>query len=325
MKWLGLFYFILIVVLLPVDGQDAEPEPFIDAVTAEFTASLLTPLVGQPLSLTFRVIVPPNAVIVELPEFDWDMPFMLLNIGEMVTENSADGGRLYQQVLDVRLWEPGDHQTPETFVRYQIGDEVFSVPVRPVFFSVPTVLESGDLNVLELRPLKSQIEFFYVPPLVALVGVLLLFGVIWFGQKQYHLWRLRLEARNRVIPTPEQVLRASLVALQAEVAHLDSETIYLTVAERLRAYLYAKDSRMALDLTTTELLYLVRQSELLGEQMQDDIDRLLSQTDLVKFAQHHPGDKAAAGLVRFALHWLDTVEAAQQPVKTQDDRVGQDI
>lgn len=266
--------------------------------------------------LTMRVEAPPGTTVLELPEFDWEPPFMLLDVGEVVVENQSDGSRFYTQLLDMRIWAPGDHQTPDTFVRYQIGDEVYSVPVRPVFFTVPTVLESDDLNELEPRPLKPQIGFFYVPPWLLVVGVVLVGLAVWFGRERYLAWLVTRRERNRVILTPGQVMRGQLVSLQS--GKYEPGAVYLEVADALRDYLYALHDVLALDLTTTEVLDRLQQVAVLDDVRQEELQRMLEQSDLVKFADYRPSAKSAAGMVNFALTWLEQIEAAQQTTQEQD-------
>src|SRR5436190_17326755 len=102
-RWLiCITLMILLASRLTARGQED--------VSANFTAELGAPLIGQPIDLVLTVNAPADATVT-LPTFgtDWP-PFAVRQIGEVNVSTNA-GRTTYQQHLSVILWRPGDYQT----------------------------------------------------------------------------------------------------------------------------------------------------------------------------------------------------------------------
>lgn len=290
----------------PPDALSASPS----GVSARFTASRLSPLTGEPFDLTLTVQLPPDILLMEYPEFpaEWGR-FEVVTVGDLTEEIRPDGSRLYRQTLTVRLWRPRDYTTPDTFIGYGFGGaEVFRVPVRPEFITVPTVL---DFNDQTLRPLRPLVDLFYVP-LWLIVGLVALVG----GGAGYAFRRWR---HRRSLP-PVEPLDAPLPPLtQADLslraldpARLPPPEVLTSAAQILRQTLSAHLAIPARDLTTAELV--VALSGSIKPEQLTMLERLLTEADLVKFAGKPTTPELAARYVSVASQWvgdLATVPAAQ--------------
>ena len=190
----------------------------------------------------------------------------------------------------------------DTLVVY--SDEV-DVPVRRL---------TGEKS--EAKPLKPQWEaprsytfIFFIAAAVALAAL---------GFWLYRRWRRRV-----VVKAPEPELPADFVALQ-RLDDIERMTLvekgeikahYTLVVDTLRKYMEKRFDILAMDQTTDEILWAFRRASVeIG-----DIEPVLREADLVKFAKHRPDASAAKGLIdtvrgivtRTAPRPLAVVEAAQ--------------
>ena len=297
-------------------AQEAEvtPEPVNPVevlINALFSADNVTPLIGEPVQLEFVAEVPPGVEIVEWPEFpeDWP-PFMVREAGPVEIDEQVDGGQVWRQALTVVLWRTGDRRTPDVFIGYQSDeldpDEVYRIPARPLFFTVPSVLETTDLNVLDIKPARNPIGLFYLPPWVMALVIVSVIGKGWY------LWRWRerrraLAAARRALaeqPTTGEIAMKTL----AELSLGTPDQVYEQVADVLREYLQARFDIPASDMTTVEIRTgLENHTELESEHI-TEVARLLEQADLVKFAEAAPGERSAQRAVAAAARWLQAVD-----------------
>ncbi|GAB4510530.1 MAG: hypothetical protein OHK0046_07550 [Anaerolineae bacterium] len=299
-------------------AQSATETPLSAVIEADFRASEQTPLIGEPFQLVLTVLTPPEVLIVEWPVFteDWGS-LMLTSISEPQTTSLENGAVLYEQVFDARLWRTGDQRTPETFIGYQIigTDEIRRVPITPVFFTVPSVLDSSDLNTLELRPDAPPIGFFYIPAWL-IVTLLVLTGVgSWYGRR----WYLARRARLAALPaTPSQTpAEAALQALaRLRETQMPPEAVYAEVSWRLREYIAAVFAISAQDMTTQELMTALAGS-LLAEH-QGQLLGLLERTDIVKYSGAALDPQSAPRLINAAIRWITAQETARlAPANTE--------
>jgi hypothetical protein len=278
-----------------------------------FTADIGSPLIGQPIDLLFTVQVP-DGTEVNLPVFptDWP-PFMIQNISEVSTTTS-NGITIHSQHLIVSLWRPGEYQTPETLVEYQLPNstETRQIPAQPAYFDVKSILDANDLK---LRPLKPPVSMFYIPPLVVGLGVLTLGAVgafVWSKRNRFII--------SRLATNPNKLHPAAQAAL-SEIKRIDnannaSPNAYAVVSDALRRYLLGRFGVRAIDMTSQELMVDLSQGQDLSERRQRELVNLLEQADLVKFAGIQPSSKFTDKLLNVAYGWVMAVE--QESIEAEE-------
>lgn len=289
-RWLLLCFLMLLIQ--PVKAQEA---------VARFSASSGSPLVGEPIELTLTATIPAGAIVISWPEFptDWP-PFEVRNVSELSINNTD-----YQQKLSVILWIPGEYQTPETTITYQLAEnmEAQTLVVEPTFFSVPSVLDQQDMN---LRPFKAQISLPYISPLVVIAVAAGLGAISFFGVRR--LRTVRAATLKRAIEEDGlgPAARAALAELRRIASQgLPPEQLYAEVADCLRTYIQEQMTIAARDMTTAELMDSLR----LPDSLQRELQRILEQADLVKFARYQPGGDTAQKYLEVVGRW---VRAADQ-------------
>ena len=269
-------------------------------VTTRFEISSGSPLVGEPVELTLRVTVPTGVIIVDWPRFptDWP-PFEVMQVDDLVIEEQ-DGQAQYTQRMQVTIWEPGDYESPRTVVQYRVEgeDEIREAVVKPVFLSVPSVLDPDDT---QLRPLRAQIVMRYLSPLVVFGGISLMLVLaaagVWYGRRRYGE---RVPLHTPTAQTPEGAALADLQRLSVEL--IEPETVYMRVSDRLRQYMGERYGFPAQDMTSDEIMTVMREQH--AESQPHALARLLHQADMVKFARQIPTRRHAEQYVRAAAQWV---------------------
>ena len=308
--YIFLFVSMLFFALTPLIAQEdveTTPEPqLLDTIRAHFESSDLSPLLGVPVELNIIVDMPPEAELIEFPEFpdDWG-DFMVREVDELVVESTADGRVLYTQNLTVILWDVGDFDTPDTFVGYQlIGEEdAYYVPVNPVSFFVPSML-NPDMNQNELRPLNPQISLFYVP-LWVIIGCMLIIGVCaWIGR----LWYRRIQA-NKPIDTlipidPVIIARSELAKIDPQV-NLPNEAFDL-IDQVLRRYLHDRLSIEMADILRDDSRQILLSK--LDPTLIQELDQLVIFLQDARFSPIQSSPKSIERLLSRCTEWINAVE-----------------
>lgn len=288
---------ILIGVFHPVLAQSV--------IEARFSADNGSPLVGEPVTLTLTANVPQGIAITAWPEIpaDWS-PFEVRGLGELSITENPDGTALYQQPYTVILWDVGEYETPDTIIQYEvIGDGTTREQnIEPAFFTVISVLDPADMT---LRPFQPPVLLPYISPLliagVAGGAVALLALVV------QRVWRGQTSPAR---PTPGALTPAKLALTELRRLagrNLTPVQLYQAVADALRTYTQAQYQVQALDMTTGELMDALYNR--IPGSTQTDLQRMLDQADLVKFARYIPDADSAQKYLESAGRWL----------KAQDD------
>jgi hypothetical protein len=272
-------------------------------VDASFSIDNVEPLAGIPLEITLTISTPPEITVAEFPQFstDWS-PFMLTQVSEMTSRSREDGGVIYHQTLTGSLWTPGDYTTPDTFVGYQYsgGDEIFRVPVSGLSVTVPSILDLNDRN---LRPAKPQIGLFYVPFWAASSVLLSACGVVFVARRRLQNRRVRSHSSKsgETLP-PIEALRLELLSLRE--TNKPSNEIFASVSNELRNYVFQSLRIPTSELTTAELIHeLERGDYFTSLEYVQELQQLLEQTDLAKFANIQPDNRAIKRLLNRAYRW----------------------
>lgn len=297
-------------------AQEGTPEPLAGTIRAQIRVPNLSPLVGEPVPVTLIVELPPGAELVAWPELDegWG-PFAVYDLATVESEGEVEAGLRLRQQFTVRLWAPGDYETPETLVGYRLrfSDEIFFAPFTPVFFSVPSVLDQTDLVP---RPLAEQVSLFYLSPWFVVLVSAGIITVMWFARR---IWRRRAQVQAGSLPeeTPEQIALRRLHHLND--ASLSTPAIVAGVAGVVRDFIQAQYMVDAPELTTSQTVDALREKECLQDEALQEVASLLEQADLVKFAGQIPDVEVASRLLNRAYHWVrahrNTVSEAEEAIE----------
>ncbi|MEZ4862528.1 MAG: hypothetical protein R3C14_14535 [Caldilineaceae bacterium] len=294
----------------------------VDSPTATLTVSQPTLTVGDVITLTLAVTHSTDAGIVPVaPARAWGA-FEVRTLSPVTTATNDDGSATSRQQLGVTLWMTGTYGTPPLPVTLvdNVGKQE-EVLAQPISVTVTSVLTGADLA---LRDLKAQ-AVLPVPPLWPWVlgGVAALLLVASGGWWLYRRWPVRASqaAPPTVIIDPRPAYQIALDELaQLEQLRLPTQRRfkehYTLATDTLRRYLAGAFAIPALDQTTHEIRQALRETPLSTAQ-RSQLLAMLSEADLVKFADVTPDEDAAAALVRDARTFVLATKPA--PVVSPDN------
>ncbi len=310
----SLLFSTAMVVFLFMWAQIATAQ---QAVRAIFSASTHTPTISVPFTLTLTVEAPQNATII-FPDFptDWGA-FTIIEVGEL-TKTIENDRAIYEQSLIVIAWTAGDIFTPDTFVEFAIEEtgEAGMTAVQTAFFTISSTLDPEDTAI---RPLKPAVSLFYISPLAIL---LITSGTIASGYYLRKRWQMRqlaisTHASSSSMMTPAQHVLARL--RQLDPNRMSPFNLYPLVADELRHYLQSRLGIDAPEMTTTELMENLETEERLSSLRQAELERLLQQSDLVKFARIQPRPQTSQKLINAATQWVKNTEEELLHSEMQED------
>lgn len=304
-----LILFLLLLIAMPVVAQDVTPTaPAAEVnspVRAEFEVDNDTPLLGEPFNITIIVRAPEGTDILTWVDFDY--PVEVIEEGDIITE--AENLILqHSRTYTVVLWEVGEYLSEGALISYQIGGNVSAVPVSSFYVQVPTQIINPEDAVP--RPSVPAIDLFYLSPWwFAGAGVILLISAM-------ILSRLIQLSRRGVVQiisaSPAEKAIAELEDLK--IQQLPAATIYELVANYLRQYIESQFEVQAVEMTTVELMGILRQNNIFPKNHRRQLQSVLEQSDLVKFARFQPDSTSSTRLVNYAIKWLTETERLQQDV-----------
>ena len=281
-------------------------------VNASISTTKQRPLVGEPFQIELLIMLPGNAELEtwsQSPE-QWGsfevQEFSDVEIGQI------NGSAIYRQTLDVVIWEPGEFNTPEMRITYRIPGQAQAseIMVASLAITVPSVLVIGDDS---LRPLKGQITIPFVAPQYIVISGCVAMSMFLWAYRRWLRWRENSAATIYQIRDIDDALLAALQDIDRQA--LEPAVVYALTADVLRDFVRDQFRVAAHELTTRELLRVL--TDRLSPPMYHQLQQLLSQADLVKFAQQRPNQQSARHYLTSASHWIQS--AARELVRHRDE------
>lgn len=299
-----LFIFLLLATTETLLAQEE--------VTARLNADRSELTVGDIVYLTLQIDHPAGYQL-QLPPLDqaWDDGLWeVRSQAAPETTPQGNGRERTTQLIAVTLWSPGTFTTPPLPVTLTdpTGRQV-EVTAEPATLTVNSVLIPGDTQLRDIKPQAAL----PLPPLWPWVLLaLVVIGVAFYAWQRYGR-RPRTKAPIPVVDT-RPVYQIALDELD-RVAALDLpargqfKAHYTAVADILRRYLEGAFDVTAMDQTTAEIRQALKFLNIAPEQKAVLIT-LLSESDLVKFAQAIPDLEAARELPDQARHFVLMTKSA---------------
>ncbi len=292
---------------------------FLTAVTshAQSTATITTDqdeiTVGDPILLTVSVTHAADSVVL-FPELEpnWGDFVVRSQSAPAVTDN-GDGTAVATQLIDVRVFAPGEFQTQPLAITISDNSGNLSETIAaPILLTVQSVLIEGDT---ELRDIKPQADL----PAPAIWPYLLIAVLTATAVAAFFFWKRRggsLFVDNR-LPHEKALAALGHIDRQKYVANGRTKELYTAVSDTLRTYFEAISTVPMTDRTTAEI-----RRDLAGAPLkQDEAERLLTileDSDLVKFAKVRPGQHEAERLTQNARQLI--LDTKPQPVEEDNKK-----
>ena len=287
-----------------ISGAQATGAPI--AVQAAVGIEPDTVRIGDPFLLQIGIRAPLGATVAFPPAPD--STGAVQGLDPVRVETRPDSGGVVQWgYYRVAAWDVGDQPITLGDVVVTIGGRSRRIPIagRKVF--VASVLPADTAQRVP-KPPRPLYEF--AAPMwwlwLALAGLAVVLLLLWWW------WRRRKRGRPIAVRDPFEHAEREFARIQAlRLVEAGERGRYVTlVVEVLRDYLAARYPRAPLSLTSTELL-----SALRGERNvpNDQLMRVLNETDLIKFARRPVTAERAQEIGREARAIVAQEHAASQP------------
>jgi hypothetical protein len=257
--------------------------------------------VGEPFTLTVTAQGPPGTELV-FPGAFQDETFEMRPVP---AARPKPGEETYQAAV----FTLKDAAVPSLEVSYRLPDgtrgkvQTAAVPlhVRSLLSHDPKEQQLADIR----PPVALSVGRAFVVAL-GLLAALLLFAGYW-------LWR-----RGRPVATPAPAAPtvppdvAALTALDRLAAREEYRTFYIQLTEIAKRYLEARLNAPVLEMTTAEMMALLRQ-DIQGAELADLMRDVSGAADQIKFARGQGGHALAEGHLGAVRRMISAVEARRRP------------
>lgn len=241
-----------------------------------------------------------------------------------VEKLSRSASRMYEGSARLAFYRPGRRPVPTfglPFMRIVEGVSRATLASDSAFVDVTPLLPPGnpalkDIQELDQRPVSLL-------PLLALALALLAAAARYSQIRRRRGPPVALSSEPPVepvvAPTPYQIALGRLEAVERErwPARGSVAAHYEAVAQTLRQYLEDAEDVGACECTTSELLWALP-PHLSRTGLRDRCHEVLSEADVVKFAEVRPSDVSAAGFLRRARLLLEAWHQARPAAESVD-------
>jgi hypothetical protein len=282
-------------------------------VTAEARADRTAVTVGDPVTLTFRVVHPPGFTMVSFDPGRGLDSLTLLDQAEVPPRTLPTGQVEELRTVRVAAYEVGHKEIPAITVTWRdASGKEGSAATRPIAIEVASVLKEGQTEPADIKNPVGMLER-SIWPWVGLAAALLA-GLLW-----YLWWR-----RRRKAPVEEPAAPAAPPRPAHEIAYEELERLlssglldrgavkefYIELAEIVRRYLGRRYGIDTFDRTTYEILEALRVARI-PARATGMTREFLAACDLVKFAKYRPESEESRRAVESAYRLVDETKPAE--------------
>jgi hypothetical protein len=284
---------LLLIVLALVGPVTARAEGLIEASLTTQSDELT---VGDPILLTLNVTHPQEFQVIPVElETTWG-DFHLQSQDPATTESNTDGTATTTQVIDARLFTPGNFATPTLTV--SMSDEngqLIEVVAPPVEVNIVSVLIEGDN---ELRDIKPQADLPYQNLLPWSIGGALVLALA----VGFFVWQRRRRTNQALAAVDNRLPHEVALDELARIEKMDLPRFqrfkehYTLISDTVRVYMERTYQIPVLERTTSEIRDSFKKTPVSG-----DISRrfiaFLDDCDLVKFSKFKPDKDSAYKII----------------------------
>lgn len=256
-------------------------------VTATLSADAGKFTVGDPIQLTLSITHPPGYQVI-LPQLDskWG-DFLVQSQSAGATITSTDGLEITTQVIDARLFSPGDFTTPPLTIT--VSDEsgqLSYVSAEPIPITISSVLVEGDSELRDIKPQAALPYVNYLPWIAGIsVLVILIAGIVfWYRRRRTKLALAAVDNRLPHEVALDELDRVEILDLPKSGRFKEHYTL---VSDCIRVYMEKTYHFPVLERTTGEIKANLKRTKVSSDVAKEFIT-LLDDSDLVKFSKFKP-------------------------------------
>ena len=233
-------------------------------------------------------------------------------VTERYLGSDAPGMRTDSVVYTVTTFALDTARVPALSVQIVAGADTLTMASRPMQIAVRSIVPPDARGVRDLAPLASFPGPRWPWILLALVAVILVAGfVYWWRQRQAGDERLHVPRHTAPELSAYDAARQRLDALEQRTDWTDPdalEAFFVDLSMTLRRYIAARLGIAALEQTTGELIRDLRAHPVPSAPAVNQLDDVLTDADLVKFADERPSGRKGRAALKAARAALDAVE-----------------
>lgn len=237
--------------------------------------------------------------------------------GAIQTRRSSEARRVDSVAYEVTTFALDSARVPALPVRLASGSDTTVVGTTPR--SVPVVSVVGP----DADALRTPAALANFPRPAWVWGLLGLFAAALLGGGAYGWWRWR----SREVETAnEEEVESAYETASAQLQRLErrnpsgreaAKAFYVDLTQALRVYLARRVGIRALEQTTAEVVAALRRRPEVREGTVQRLRAVLTQADLVKFADAQPPPAESQSVLEEAREVLDVLEATQRRAEYQ--------
>jgi hypothetical protein len=275
---------LLIIALLAAGPAAAQVD---DSIDTSLTVMSGEHTVGDPIQLQLVVNHPANShVIIPDLESEWGN-FIVHSQSPPESIVNEDGSKTTTQMIDVRLFAPGDFSTLPLSITVAGADgQLSEVDIDPISVSISSVLVDGDEALRDIKP-QADLPYLLILPwlIAAAVLVVIALVVVWLIRRR----KASLVESGTDPRLPHEVALDRLARL--EKLDLPNEgrfkEHYTLVSDCIRIYVERAFHITVMERTTAEIQRSIKQTAISPTVVHQFIS-LLDESDLVKFSKFTP-------------------------------------
>jgi hypothetical protein len=295
-------------------------------------------LIGDQVHLRVQIEYPANFDIqFPVPDDSLTGHIEILDRSKVDSVLLENDRKLLLQEYVITSFDTGRHEIPPFWFNIHYKGLIDSVPTNPLALHVYTLPKLDSLmNALQgpidiKSPYEAPVTFKEVAPW--LLGGLLAFGLIFLL-----LYALRRKKNNQpIFSIPSKPKEPAHVIALRELDRVKEEKIwqqgktklyYSEITNILRQYIENRFDIPALELTTDETIAAFKyRRSLMDEKSFENLKRILTQADLVKFAKYEPLPDDNNLILVDSYFFVNQTKKAevQEPKEPVDDREGDDV
>lgn len=317
----GLDLFGLVACALLVHALACAPAPA-HGQSARATASADSVRIGERFTVsvvathrfTTSVLFPPDTAG---PSVFGDLEVVARSdVHERYLGTDRPGMRVDSIAFEVATFALDTARVPPLPVRFVMGGD--TAHLRTAALRIP-VQSTVSADAEGLRGMTSLAPFpgpWWPWALLALVAAVCIAGAVYFWRERRPSAPPAPQPPARPAPAPHQAARRRFDALAEQTDWNDPaalEAAFVELSTIVRRYLARRLGVAALERTTAELIRALRADAALPAAALDDVNTVLQQADLVKFADKRPTSAEGRAALRTARGAVDAIERALPP------------
>ena len=321
---MGMVICGLLLLVAPVKAQNG--------IQANIGSTVTNFNVGDVVGVIVQVTHPAGYRVIA-PDLDvaWG-EFEVIDVAVLSIDSAENNNELTTLQINVTAWEPGVYNTPVLPLKIALQDGSLSaIELGSIALTVDSILSSEDLNLRDIKD-QASVPFPSRLPIYATLGAVV---VALFALLLLWIWRRRKLAPEFEEELVLQDLRpANVIAMEAlnEIERRDLagqgnyKDHYTLISDTLRRYLEKAFKIPAMEATTYEIRSSLRKESGLDVVQRTQLERILQESDLVKFARVKPSKAQAEELPRLARDFVQSsygFSAEKNQTETFDEIVEQ--